>query len=312
VRTQPSTGTPVALLRGRIARIYFTGPRFTAGVLDCQGAMVRFAGPFAVAEDDAVVFEGHYEDTRWGTQLKVQKYRPDLKLDAQGLMRFLAASKRFKGIGEARARQLVERFGDEFDRIVVEQPERLTEVRGVTREIAEGVRDEWMRRRQQGQAIAALAAFGLTPYQVDRLLDAYGDSAVDVVRENPYVLIREVDGFGFRRADDVALRTGTERTNPHRLRAGIHYVMQSASDEGNSCLSFPDFLRLAVKLLMLDSADAFDRVRAAFAEAITEGELVQFQGADGQPHVALASLYRMETYVGEVFRTWGGGHVRQG
>jgi len=310
VTTQAPTEGTGTTLRGRIARIYFTGQRFTAGVLDCQGAMVRFAGPFAVAEDDAVVFEGHYEETRWGTQLKVQKYRPDLKLDAQGLMRFLAASKRFKGIGEVRARELVERFGNDFDHVVVDQPERLTEVRGVTREIADGVREEWLRRRLQGQAIAALAAFGLTPYQVDKLLAAYGDSAVDVVRENPYILIREVDGFGFRRADDVALKTGTERTNPHRLRAGIHYVMQSASDEGNSCLSFPDFLRMSVKLLMLDSADAFDRVRTAFAEAIADGDLVQFQGADGQPHVALASLHRMETYVGEVFRTWGGDHVR--
>lgn len=270
--------------------------------------MVKFAGPFSVVEDDMVVFEGKYENSKYGLQLKVTQYRPDMRLDSVGLVRFLSTCKKFKGIGEVRARELVDRFGEGFDEVVTHAPERLCEVRGVTPEIASGIREEWLRRRQQANAITFLAAFGLTPYQVDKLLEAFGDDAVQVVTENPYILMEKVDGFGFRRADEVALKTGVERSNPHRIRAGLVYTMQKASEEGNTCLVRPDFLRQAVDLLVLDGADAFDRVRDGLASLVGEGELVEFEGADQKTYVALASLHQMETTIARVFRRWGVGH----
>jgi len=310
VKTQAPSTAPVTTLRGRIAKVYFSAGGFSAGILDCEGAMVRFAGPFCVSEDDLVLFEGKYESSKYGLQLRVTQYSPDVKLDAHGLMRFLATSKRFKGVGEVRARELVKRFGEDFDHIVVDEPERLCEVRGISHEIADGIREEWLRRRQQANAITFLAAFGLTPHQVDKLLEAFGDSAVQVVRDNPYILMEKVDGFGFRRADEVALKTGVLRTNPHRIRAGLLYAMQKASEDGNTCLSRPDFLRQAVDLLVLDDDDAFDRVREALAILVEGGELVEFQGADERPYVALAFLYKMEMAIAAIFRNRGGCSVR--
>jgi exodeoxyribonuclease V alpha subunit len=302
---QPTSVT----LRGRIERVFFSGPKFTAGLVESDGTVVRFAGPFAVTEDDMVVFEGHYEETeKWGLQLKVAKYKPDMRLDAFGLMRFLAASKRFKGVGEVRARELVQRFGDDFDRIVVEAPHRLMEVRGITHEVADGLREEWLRRRQQAHAIAFLAAFGLTPYQVDRLLDAFGDKAVAVVQENPYILMEKVDGFGFRRADDVALKTGVARDNPHRIRAGLLYAMQKASEDGHTCLPKAELVRQAVEMLMLDSPRAFTLVETSLSALLAEKEMTEFPGREGQTHLALAGLHRMETFVANVFAKWGKGH----
>jgi len=298
---QPASVT----LRGRIERVFFSGPKFTAGLVESESGTIRFAGPFAVAEDDAVVFEGKYERTKWGLQLKVHKYKPDLKLDAHGLMRFLAGSKRFKGVGEVRARELVQRFGEDFDRIVVEAPERLMEVRGITRDVANGVREEWLRRRQQAHAISFLAAFGLTPFQVDKLLEVFGDSAVRVVQENPYVLMEKVDGFGFRRADDVALKTGVARDNPHRVRAGLFYAVQKASEDGHTCQLRTDLLRQAVEMLMLDSNNAFSLVEGSLGTLVSEKELVEFPGRDGNTYVSLARLHRMETYIAGVFVRWG-------
>jgi exodeoxyribonuclease V alpha subunit len=295
-------------IRGNIVKVFYAGPKFTAGLLETKGQYIRFAGPFAMAEDDAVVFEGRYEKTRWGPQLKVAKYKPDLQLDAFGLMRFLATSKRFKGIGDVRARELVRRFGDNFDTVVMETPHRLLEVRGITPEVADGLREEWMRRRQQAHAIAFLAAFGLTPYQVDKLLEVFGDSAVRVVKENPYVLMEKVDGFGFRRADDVALKTGVARDNTHRIRAGLLYVMQKASEDGHTCTPRTDLQRQAVEMLMLDSDNAFRLVEDSLANLLSERELIEFSGSDGRPHLAIASLHRMETYVAGIFARWGGRH----
>ena len=109
--------------------------------------------------------------TDWGPQLEVAKFEPDMDLDLDGLARFLALSKAFKGIGQARASEIVNRFGNDFDHMVTEEPERLMEIKGVTREIMEGVQEEWLARRSQGKVIAYLSAFGLTPYQVDKLME---------------------------------------------------------------------------------------------------------------------------------------------
>ena len=307
MRAETAMKYTTVTLRGRIERIFFSGPKFTAGLLQTNETIVRFAAPFAVTEDDAVVFEGKYEKTpKWGTQLKVTKYRPDLELDTYGLMRFLATSKRFKGVGDVRARELVERFGEDFDRIVVDSPERLMVVRGITLEIAQGIREEWLRRRQQAHAIAFLAAYELTPHQVDKLLEAFGNQAVAVVKDNPYILIEKVDGFGFRRADEVALKTGIDRDNPYRIRAGLFYIVQKASEDGHTCTSLDDLIHDSVELLILDSDDAFELVREALGKLLSDRQLVEFKTGDGEPYIATTALHRMETYVANVFARWGG------
>ena len=306
-----STDTARVSLRGRISRLYFSGPGFSAGLLHTDDGGIRFAGPFALRENDFVVFIGHYEKhAQYGLQLKVDKYEPDMKLDADGLIRFLALSKPFKGIGASRARELVARFGDDFDRIVMQEPERLTEIKGVTREVAEGVREEWASRRDHGKTIAFLSGFGLTPYQVDRIMEELGNSAFTVVQENPYVLIEKLDGFGFRRVDDIALKTGVRRADPGRLRAGALYVLKKASEEGHTCLTMADFTDESIELMTLDSDDAYDLLNTAVRGLVANGDIVEFNGDGDRGFVALASLHRMETFVARVFDTWGDDRAR--
>jgi len=299
------------VVRGRVVKLYYSGPGFTAGLLlDDESCHLRFAAPFALRVDDAVVFTGRWEEHKtYGAQLKVERYEPDMKLDADGLERFLALSKAFKGIGAARARDLVRRFGSDFDHVVMNETARLTEVKGVTAEIADGIRDEWARRRDHGKTIAFLSGFGLTPYQVDRIMEELGNSALAVVRENPYVLIEKLDGFGFRRVDDIAQKTGVRRADPNRLRAGVLYTLQKASDEGHTCLSMADFTGEAIELLTLDSDDAYALLGAAVKRLVADGGVVEFDDPSGTGYIALASLHRMETFLAAVFRKWGGAHA---
>ena len=81
--------------------------------------------------------------------------------------------------------------------------------------------------------------------------------------------------------------------------------MQKASEDGHTCTSRIDLLRQAVEMLMLDSDNAFSLVEGSLAGLIDEGELVEFLVGDGRIYIAIASLYRMETYVAGVFTRWG-------
>jgi len=294
------------VVRGRVERLFCSRPGFTTGIVrQHDGASLRFKGPFTVAEDDFVIFQGRMTKTDWGPQLEVSKFEPDMDLDLDGLVRFLALSKAFKGIGQARASEIVNRFGNDFDRVVTEEPERLMEIKGVTREIMEGVQEEWLARRSQGKVIAYLSAFGLTPYQVDKLMEKLGNSALAVVKENPYILTELVDGFGFRRVDDIALKTGTEKDAPGRIRAGALYAMQKASEDGHTCQPFDNFEDAAIRLLTLDSDESFELLAEVVDRLVAEGKLTRFNGKDGAPYIALTGLYEMETYLARIFRRWG-------
>ena len=258
-----------------------------------------------MAEDDFVIFQGRMAKTDWGPQLEVTNFEPDMDLDLDGLVRFLALSKAFKGIGPARAKEIASRFGKDFDRIVTEHPERLMEIKGITFEIMDGLREEWLARRGQGKVIAYLSNFGLTPYQIDKLMEKLGNSALGVVKENPYILIEMVDGFGFRRVDDIALKTGTLKEAPGRIRAGVIYVLQKASEDGHTCQLLDDFEDAAIRLLTLDSDESFDLLAESMNRLVAEGKLTRFKGKDGAPYIALTGLFNMETYLARIFRRWG-------
>ena len=294
------------VIRGRVERLFCSRPGFTTGIVrQNDGASIRFKDPFTVAEGDFVIFQGRMTKTDWGPQLEVAKFEPDMDLDLDGLVRFLALSKAFKGIGQARAREIANRFGNDFDHVVTEEPERLMEIKGITREIMEGVQEEWLQRRSQGKVIAYLSGFGLTPFQVDKLMEKLGNSALAVVKENPYILIELVDGFGFRRVDDIALKTGTEKDAPGRIRAGVLYALQKASEDGHTCQPFDNFEDAAIRLLTLDSDDSFELLAEIVDRLVAEGKLTRFNGKDGAPYIALTGLFNMEIYLARVFETWG-------
>jgi exodeoxyribonuclease V alpha subunit len=188
-------------------------------------------------------------------------------------------------------------------------PQRLTEIRGITPEIAQGVREEWLRRREQANAITILSGYGLTPYQVDKLIDAFGDSAVRVVQDNPYILMEKVDGFGFRKADEVALKAGTAKANPNRLRAGLLFTMKKVLEEGSTCLPKSEFLQQALALLVLDGDDARGLVNGALDHLRDAKEMVVFESQGTEPQVALESMHRMELHIATVFQKWGCRHA---
>lgn len=88
-------------LKGAIRRLFFSDVGFSAGVIEQSGGVThRFAGPFSAQEGDMVVLHGRFESSKYGRQLKVEKFELDLPLDGVGLVRFLSDNPRFKGIGE--------------------------------------------------------------------------------------------------------------------------------------------------------------------------------------------------------------------
>ncbi len=294
--------TDAETLRGRIDNVYYSSPRFSAGRLRADsGDKVSFVGPFLAKPNEQVVFRGRWTKHEiYGQQFQVETIEYDLEFDADGLVNYLAKHPEFKGVGPARARKIAERFGHDFDRILAEQPEAISKAAHVSLEAVHIFRDEWQRTRALNSALTWLSAFGLTHHQVTTLVKKLGNNVVGLLKENPYLIMQEVAGFGFRRVDQIALRTGIHKENPARIRAGILYCVDEAIKQGDCYVDHEDLLYRANTLLVMDVLDSEERIDREIDFLLEAGDL------DSSSHfsrflIARPKMLRMERDLFEWF-----------
>jgi len=298
--------TQAESVHGVVQAIYHAGANFSAGRLRTDdGRFVRFAGKVFVRENDPVSLRGRWEEhPKYGRQFAVDWLDAQMDLDPAGLANYLANHPEISGIGPAKASLISEAFGASFDRIIRDNPAAVARAAKVPLEVVLNLQRIWIEASALNGAMTYLAAYGLTHYQVTTLVDKFGNHVVPMLEENPYLLISEVPGFGFKRVDKIARRMGTPKELPSRLRAGIEYAVQNAIDDGNCWVEHEDLLDRANELLVLDNLDSRDLIERQLEALIGENRLVCC------PHerlvVADPDLHRMEEFLAGVFRrAWG-------
>jgi exodeoxyribonuclease V alpha subunit len=294
----------VVTVRGTVEALFYTSPTFSAGRLRVDaGQTVSFAGALMVRAHDAVVLHGVWEThPKFGRQLKVSRFEFDQRLGPAGLAHYLANHPALKGIGPVKARRIAEAFGDEFDRIIDEEPDRVGRVAKLSRGAVETLRDEWLRTRTLNASLAWMSAFELTHYQMTALVTRFGNSVVTVLQEDPYLLVREIPGFGFKRIDLVARKLGTAKEHPGRIRAGVVHVVAERLDQGDCWVDFEALIDLANALLVMDVADSRDRIEEALNAVITDGTLACIS-LGGRFLVAQPQILEQERDLAGVFTT---------
>ena len=292
-------------IRGVVETVFYSGPAFSAGRLrTAAGAIVKFAGKVFVRENDAVRLEGHWVNhPKYGRQFEAEFMGHDLEMDPDGLANFLANHPDVKGIGPVKARLIADEFGRGFDAAIRASPEAVAAAAKVPVEIALDLQRIWIANSDFNTAMAYLSAFGLTHHQVTTLVGKFGSQVVPILERDPYVLMREISGFGFKRVDKIARKMGTPKDLPSRIRAGLHYSVLAALDDGDCWVEFEDLLDRANTLLVMDTLDSREVIEGHLEALIAEGRLVS------QPFerlvVADPEIHRMETELAEVLKTAG-------
>lgn len=277
---QPAKAT--CSVRGRVRTLYGSRPDWCAGVLDGDdGSSTKFAGRIALQVGDEVELSGDWEDSKFGRQLKVASFQFALPFDAQGLANYLAHNPHMKGIGPAKARAIADQFGKDFDQALKERPEEIARVAKVPVEVIRTLAEEWQRTRAFNLANTWLAAFELTHHQVITLVRKYGNNVVAVFKADPFQLVREIEGYGFKRVDQIARKMGTPKDHPSRIRAGILACVAEALDEGHCWTEYEELVDLANTLLVMDVLESRDLIRAMLDQVIDEHVLTSEVGSDG-------------------------------
>ncbi len=295
-----------ARLRGRIERVYYAGPKFSAGrLLTPTGEEVQFAGNLFARENQPVVLLGSWAThPKYGRQFKVDGMEHDLELDPEGLIHYLANHPEIKGIGPAKARLIVESFGDAFEETLLNDPERIALKARLPLDAAKRLRDEWLKNRSVNTVMAWLSAFGLTHHQVTTLVERLGGNCLDILKEDPYILIREIRGFGFKKVDKIARKLGTPKDHVPRIRAGLLFCVRDALDNGHCWIEYEDLVDQVNLLLVMDALDSRDRIEQALDRLIDENLLVCVSHG-GRFLVAKPEIRAMEEYLAKVFRNGG-------
>ncbi len=185
-----------------------------------------------------------------GRHLRVVSYTRHAPVTAEGLRRYLGSGV-IKGIGPKTAERIVERFGEQTLAIVELEPERLTEVRGVSAHKRDLLVRGWAEQRGIREVMVFLQSHNVSPGLGAKIYRQYGAESINVIRENPYQLEQDVYGIGFKTADALAVEMGLPRDGLPRLMTGIKHTLSEAAGEGHCFLVRDELLTRAAALLQV-------------------------------------------------------------
>ncbi len=291
-----------AKLRGRIEKVFYAGPKFSAGKLrSSEGDLVSFAGNVYAQEQQSVVLEGKWiTDPKYGQQFKVDCVIHDIELDSEGLVHYLSNHPEIKGVGPIKARKIVEALGADFEKTLIDNPARIAEIGQISLDKAQAFRLEWLKSRKSNAVLTWLSSFELTHFQAKTLEEKLGSSCMDILQDNPYLIAREIRGFGFKKIDKIARKMGTAKDHPGRLEAGVEFCLSEALNNGHCWMEYEELVEQANLLLVMDSMDSKERIEAALDALIDEGRF-SCNSEHGRMLIAFKYVFEQEQDLADRF-----------
>ncbi|MDO5134853.1 MAG: ATP-dependent RecD-like DNA helicase [Eubacteriales bacterium] len=208
----------------------------------------------SISQGTAIEASGQYTTHPvYGRQFQIQSYVEKMPEDSMAMERYLGSGA-IKGIGAALAARIVRRFGEDTLRIVEEEPERLSEVKGISEKKAREIAAQVAEKTEMRRAMIFLQKYGISLNLGAKIYQKYGQSVYGVLQENPYRLAEDIAGVGFKIADEIASRIGIHTDSDYRIRSGMLYTLVQASAEGHIYLPKEQLFARAERLLDVDAS----------------------------------------------------------
>lgn len=283
---------------GSVARVTFQSPDSGFVVLKLEpsadystadGALLTVVGETAteVHPGMCIVAAGDWQEhDKFGTQFRALSIKERSPHGREAIIKYLAGSQ-VKGFGPATAERIVDMFGDDSLRIIREEPERLLKIPGIGRKRLEDIRSVWGDKGKREEQELFFHDLELPRWIQKKLFQYYGGRALDVIQRDPYLLVKNIPGVGFKTADKIAARMGIDPRSDQRIAAAVLHVIQKALDDGHCYVPASRVPGKVEGLLGFSEP-------AAFSEAIfrlsAEGELIEREGRLYLPHIREAEL----------------------
>lgn len=282
-------------VRGIVEEIIFKNEEnaYVIAVIDHDDMPLYIKGtiPF-IQEGEEMIFRGSYVVHKtYGEQFEVESSEIVTPSTTEDIERYLASGL-IRGIGPATAFRIVEQFGEDALDIIQYNPEKLTEVSGIGAAKAEIIAESFIDQRVVKNVMLFLQKYGISVAYGMKIYKLYGQDAVHLISENPYCLADDIDGIGFKKADEIAVKMGVVKESPYRLAAGIKYVLHQYVNNGHTYIDKHELIRLSSERLLVDEKS----VESELSDLIIKND-VFFTILDHQEVIFPTHLYDAEKSV---------------
>lgn len=262
------------MLKGTVEQIVYSNPEnaytvLKLGVEEGPSPATVIGNFLGVEKGEELQLRGQWMDhPQYGRQFKASHYERNKPSTLKGIRSYLDSM--VDGIGSKLAKRLVDYFKLDTLRIIDEEPERLSEVKGIARARVGQIRYAWEKHRALQEVMVFLQGYQVTSNQAIKIFKRYGAETIQIVRSDPYRLATEVHGFGFQTADQIAMSLGIERDSLVRAKAALVFFLNEGSRQGN--MFYPK------KQLVQEATEQFgiprDRLEEAILHLDQSGELI--------------------------------------
>jgi len=282
----------VETIKGYVDHIIYrnTENGYTVLVLICEEEELTCVGIFSdIVEGENIEAKGEFtEHPVYGRQFKVSSFEEKAPEDEVAIERYLGSGA-IKGIGLALAARIVRRFKKDTFRIIEEEPERLAEVKGISERKAREIADQVNAKKDLRQAMIFLQQYNISTTLAVKIYNYYGSRIYGVLKENPYQMADDIEGVGFKTADEIARRAGIRTDSDFRIRSGILYALLQATAEGHTYLPMEELTQRTSQLLEIDG----EYIEKHYMNLAIDRKIIMRQ-KENQTQIYAASFFHME------------------
>ncbi len=256
---------------------------------DIDESMVCVGTLYLLNTGEYVVFRGDFTvHPNYGVQFKVTGYEESQPEDIDSMERYLGSGA-IKGVGPALAARIVRHFKEDTFRVIEQNPEELSQIKGISERMAMEIADQIVEKRDMRRAMIFLGKLGIGMNLAVKIYKEYGENLYSIIRENPYKLADDMEGVGFKIADEIARNAGVEPDSPYRIKSGVLYTLSRAMAGGHVYLPLEMLIEYAENILGVEITGSED----ILTELMIERKITVRDAGDGKA-VYLSALYRTE------------------
>lgn len=279
-------------IKGTVEHIVFRNNNngYTVAHFDIDGDLVTVVGNFdELNHGEYLKLTGYWtEHKNYGDQFSMETYAMEIPTSTEGITRYLASGI-LPGIGEKTAKAIVKRFGEETLDILDNHPDRLSEIKGIGKKTLEGIMEVYHEQREIRQIMIQIQDYGISASWAMKLYKTYQSDTISVLLNNPYQMIDDIRGIGFKIADQIANQLGFEPNSPSRILAGINYALGACYNRGNTFMTEAELIQTSSKILGVDE----DEITSQLGELILFGKIIQEEVNDQRVYYP-RNLYEAE------------------
>lgn len=253
-----------------------------------------------ICEEDLVQVTGEVvNDKKWGRQMKADCIIKILPSDVRAIKKYLI--KNIYGIGEKTAKRIVDKYGEDTFNVIAENPEELTKVSKISKKKAKRIADEFAKLNMSREETMFLMNFGLSDAQMAQVRKVYGKDAISVLSSNPYKLVDDIKGVGFKKADAGALKIGIPADSLYRLEAAtIYFLEQMSAMKGHVYMPANEITKIVVENLSTDIGKVLSALDSLSGQNKIVYDFVMNDEGTLERRVYLSKNYRQECLIASV------------